>query len=92
MPNDEAEELREAEAMLRKIPEYEWLITNGLQWWTVPQLAEHLPIGEAAIRARIHEFPGAQDYGDKIGYRIPKSGVIMYLARILVRQQQQDAG
>ncbi|MDE1904916.1 MAG: hypothetical protein KGH75_00515 [Rhodospirillales bacterium] len=93
MADADTEAINAAEALLRNIPEYDWLTKGGLQWWTIPQLAEHLPLGEAAIRARIREFPGAQDYGEKIGYRIPRSGVILYLARILVEQQRhQDAG
>jgi len=82
-----------AEALLRTIPEYAWLTQSGRQIYTTAEVAEYLHIGVFAVRVRCQDglFPGAIDYGIGIGWRIPRSGLILYLAN-RVQQGQIDAG
>jgi hypothetical protein len=82
--------LEEAENLLSRIPEYNWLTKDGTDWYKAEELATHLGIGEHAVRARCKDgsIHGATFYGEKIGWRIPRSGVILYLASIVSSQGQ----
>ncbi len=81
MPSDD--EIREGEQVLAQFPEYRWLTSSGLQWWTVSEVADHLGVGKDVVRGwcERQEIPGAVLYGQQIGWRMPRSGLIVYCAR-----------
>jgi hypothetical protein len=76
------EEISQAEAYLRSYPEFDWLTKNGQQWFRTQEVSDGLGIGEAAVRAICDrgEIDGAINYGKPIGWRMPRTGLIMYLA------------
>lgn len=78
---------------MRQYPDYDWLTKSGLQFWTVSEVAKNLNIGPAAVRARCESgaFDGALFYGVQIGWRIPRSGLIVYLATLARDGRQFDA-
>ena len=83
MPEDSAA----AEQLLAAIPEYAWLVQSGKQWWTVAEVSEALGIGLGAVRALAErgDIAGAVLYGQQIGWRLPRSGLVLYLARLQQR-------
>ncbi len=74
--------LQEAERILAQLPEYAWLTGSRKSWWTVSEVAEQLEIGESAVRSWCERglIPGAVLHTRQLGWRIPKSGLIQYLA------------
>jgi hypothetical protein len=87
MPTDE--EMIEATAYLAQFPEYRWLTTGGLQMYRISDITPHLAVGEKAIAALCErgEIAGAVSFGTPIGWRIPRSGLIVWLAAQVRRNQ-----
>lgn len=101
MDNDtivKAEELKQAEEFLRRrgVPEDQWLLESGQQYYAVAELkGSLLGLSDDAINAALNrgEFPNATLPSRQMGWRIPRSGVIYYLAvRRGFQTQQQAAG
>lgn len=84
---------REALAMLREIPEYDWLTGSDAPWWTVEQVASHTGVSEETVRSRAKggEIPGAIQYDRPVGWRLPRSGLLAFYSE-RYRRQQQSAG
>ncbi|HEX9413779.1 MAG TPA: helix-turn-helix domain-containing protein [Ktedonobacterales bacterium] len=76
------DDLAEAEAVLRQWPEYAWLTESGVQWYRVGDVADHLGMSRETMRAMCERgaIPGAVNYGQQLGWRIPRSGLLRYLA------------
>lgn len=81
MPDEE--ELRVAEQQLAGFPEYDWLRLSNTLWWTVSEVAEHLGVGRDVVRAwcERHEVPGAVLYAPQVGWRMPRSGLVVFCAK-----------
>jgi hypothetical protein len=79
--------LQEAERILAQLPEYAWLTKNAKLWWRVAEVAEHLEIGESAVRSWCERglIPGAVLHTRQLGWRIPRSGLVQYLAEAQTR-------
>jgi hypothetical protein len=75
-------DIQEAERILAQLPEYGWLTSDSKSWWTVSEVAEHLEIGESAVRGWCEKglIPGAVLHSRQLGWRIPRSGLMLYLA------------
>ena len=76
-------------------PEDAWALSDQ-QWYTVAEIAAKLAMSAGGIRnmAERDEFPGAIQYAEKrIGWRIPRSGVIAFIAtqRRATSQRRVDA-
>jgi hypothetical protein len=85
MPGDE--ELREAERVLAAYPEYRWLMgADGVskQWWSVADVAAQLDLTADVVRAWCQrgEIPGAVLYEKQVGWRMPRSGLVVYFAKL----------
>lgn len=80
-----SEELRAAEQTLRAIPEYAWLAESGQQWYTVAEVAEAMSIGKDVIRRWCERglIANAVMYGQQIGWRLPRSGLLLFFATIV---------
>jgi hypothetical protein len=76
------QELSEALDYLRQLSQYNWLTGNGLQWWTVPDVATALSVGETVIKRMCEDgtLIGAISYGAPLGWRIPRDALIIWLA------------
>lgn len=72
----------EAERVLAKLPEYAWLTNTQKAWWTVAEVAENLAIGASAVRNWCEQglIPGAVLHSRQLGWRMPRSGLLQYLA------------
>lgn len=83
-----------AEQALRHFPEYDWLTQSGQQWWAVTEIKEKLGIGEQAIRTRCENgmIPGAVNHGVAVGWRIPRRGLLMFVASLPRGGAKPDAG
>jgi len=83
----------EAEKILRPRAEYKWLTESGVQFWTVTDVAKNLNIGGNAIRVRCEDktIKDAIFYGTQLGWRIPRSSLLVYLAELVIRKSS-DAG
>jgi hypothetical protein len=80
-------EIAAAEQMLAAIPEYAWLVQSGKQFYTAAEVSAALGIGVGAVRALCErgDIAGAVLYGTQIGWRLPRSGLLLYLARLQQR-------
>lgn len=74
----------DAETTLSKIPEYNWLTKSSQQWWTVQQVAVGMGVGESVVRQRCTsgEIQGAYLASQQAGWRIPRSGLLVFLANL----------
>ncbi len=88
------EEMQAAEAELRARPEYDWLFTSGLQWFSTTDVSRGTGLATPTIRKRCEqgEIPGAAWYGADIGWRMPRSGLIEWFYRSLHGGAQETAG
>ncbi len=71
-----------AEPILARLPEYAWLTSSSKPWWTVAEVAENLVIGASAVRNWCEQglIPGAVLHSRQLGWRMPRSGLMQYLA------------
>ncbi len=78
------DETREALEILQAIPEYAWLVDSERPWFTVAEVSERTGVGEGGVRAWCERglIPGAVQFGHKIGWRIPRSGLLSYFASL----------
>lgn len=86
MPDQsENAEVRAAEQQLQAIPEYDWIARSGQQWFTVSEVATAMAVGKEAVRGWCERglIAGAVMYGQQIGWRMPRSGLLLYLADLV---------
>jgi len=76
----------EALSLLSKFPEYNWLINATKQFWNVSEVAQNLEQSEYLIRSRCKDgsIQGAYALSQQAGYTIPRSGLLLFLASLLV--------
>jgi hypothetical protein len=76
------EELQAIVERLAKWPEYDWLTQSGESWFKVSDVAEGLGFSRETVRAMCERgaIPGAVFYGQQLGWRMPQSGLLEYLA------------
>lgn len=73
--------LYKATRTLQRIPEYEWLFSEkGSGWLTVEQVAEAMQVSKKTVYSWCKDIIGARPAEGKGGYRIPRSGLIIFLA------------
>lgn len=84
MPDD-SNEVRAAERVLHAIPEYDWLSRSGQQWYTVSEVAPQMAVSKEMVRAWCErgQIVGAVLYGQQIGWRMPRSGLLLFFAEIV---------
>ncbi|HEV2459221.1 MAG TPA: hypothetical protein VGS80_12755 [Ktedonobacterales bacterium] len=85
-------EWKAAEALLDAIPEYHLLTRSPTPFWKVQQVAGPLGVTEHIVRNWCERgyIRGAIKYDDpQVGWRIPRSGLIVFLAERVRAQQQQ---
>jgi hypothetical protein len=73
-------ELEDAEARLN-LPEYQWLLGSTKPFWLVKEVADVLLISTNTVKKWCADglVPGAVDFGSG-GWRIPRTGLIIFLA------------
>lgn len=81
----EAQDVREATQALAPFPEYDWLTKSGTQWYTVAEVADQLAISKEAVRGWCERglIVPANLYGQQIGWRLSRSGLLVFFARIV---------
>lgn len=74
--------IAEAEAILRPIPEYDWLVRAGKQFWKGSEIAEVFGIDSRKVAewCAAGLIVGATEFGEKLGWRIPRSGLLLFFA------------
>lgn len=80
------EQIAEAEARLAQRPEFRWLAeAPDTAWFNVTEAARHIGIAASTMRKLCErgDMPGSIYYGPDIGWRIPRSGLVEYLARAI---------
>lgn len=84
---------QEAEQLLSATPGYGWLINDTRMFWSPADLEPFLGISANTIRrwADSGLIPGAVDFGTA-GWRIPRSGLIIFLASRLGGSKSSNAG
>jgi hypothetical protein len=85
--------IADAEAILRPIPEYDWLVRSGKQFWKGSEIAEVFGIDSRKVAEWCAEglIRGATEFGEKLGWRIPRSGLVLFFAE-RIRQGLPTAG
>ena len=86
------EELQAAEQLLAQWPEYACLTDErgAKSWYNVAEIARGAGVSRDTARDWCEKgaIPGAIYYGPDIGWRVPRSGLIEYLAGLQRRQHQ----
>ncbi len=84
--------MNEHEEMLRGRPEHAWLFTPNDGWYNATEVARGLGLTRKTVAeiCKRGEIPGALWYGEDIGWRMPRAGVIEFIAQRL--NSQQNAG
>lgn len=75
-------------------PEDAWVL-SGQQWYTAIEVAEHLGFSDEYVRrlAEGGRIPGAILHdARRIGWRLPRSGLIAYLAEQRRNTEQRQRG
>ncbi|MBA3822629.1 MAG: hypothetical protein H0X24_01840 [Ktedonobacterales bacterium] len=74
--------IADAEALLRPIPEYDWLVRSGKQFWKGSEVAEVFGIDSRKVAEWCADglIVGATEFGEKLGWRIPRSGLLVFFA------------
>jgi hypothetical protein len=80
--------VEQAQEILTKIPEYAWLTASSELWFTTGEVAAALRTSPATVRSWCERgaIAGASDYGGRIGWRMPRSGLLLYFAATVTRQ------
>ena len=83
---------QEAEQILRSTPGYDWLINDTRMFWSPAELEPFLSVSANTIRrwADSGLIPGAVDFGTT-GWRIPRAGLMIYLASRLGGNKASNA-
>jgi Helix-turn-helix domain len=88
------DEFSRALAYLRErgFPEDAWILGDGQQWFKVSEVADPLGLSTNNLRtlAEQGKIPGAVLHGKQTGWRLPRSGIVIFLARL--RQEQEARG
>jgi len=84
--------MSDIEQRLQAQPEYAWLFKANDGWYNVTETARGLGVSRTTVTEWCREkvIPGAIYYGEDIGWRIPRSGLIVFLVERL--GEQQNAG
>jgi hypothetical protein len=71
-----------AEAMLRTIPEYDWLTKSNKLFWRSSEIAEIFGIDSRTVIEWCTSglIEGATGFGEKLGWRMPRSGLLLFFA------------
>lgn len=90
------EELDKAEAFLKmlNLPEDDWIIKHGQQYFSIGEVVDKLfglEVNGIRKRAEDGAIPGAIQL-DERHWRLPRSGLIYYIAEQRKRQAQTNAG
>lgn len=80
--------LAEAEAELRRMGRFDWLIRSGQQAWSVYDVAREyaaatgVPISHDTVTRWFKRLPdgGAENYGGTIGWRAQRDALIVFFA------------
>ncbi len=73
----------DAEHYLREFPEFTWLTDVAPDfWYKITEVAASLRLGEAVVRNACArgDISGAINYGPRIGWRMPRRGLLLYCA------------
>lgn len=73
-----------AEAILRRIPEFDWLTGNERQWFAVNRIVHGYAMANETVKRLAPKVPGAMQYPGSGRWRIPRSGLMVYFARKVV--------
>lgn len=78
------EELERFEKSLSIRPEYNWLTQNPSPWRNMSEVATGMGVSRQTIKSWCErgQIPGAIDYGQDIGWRMPRSGLIEFIANL----------
>lgn len=79
----------DSESMLKARPEFAWVLAPGDGWFNVSEIARGLGVSRKIVTdwCRDGAIPGVVYYGEDVGYRVPRSGLIEFLAARLRGQQ-----
>ncbi len=83
----------DAERYLREFPEFTWLTdTAPDHWYKIIEVADALRLGETAVRNACMRgsINGAINYGPRIGWRMPRRGLLLYFAAKKQQSRQSD--
>ena len=71
-----------AETMLRRIPEYDWLTKSNKLFWRSSEIAEIFGIDSRTVIewCTNGQIRGATGFGDRLGWRMPRSGLLIFFA------------
>lgn len=74
----------EAEARLQAVPEYAWILANSNQWYSAVEVAKQLGVSSDVVSkwCRERRIPGAVQMERRIGWRLPRSGILVFLAEL----------
>ena len=91
------EAIAEAQRLLASIPEYHWLTQSDQAWFTVAEVAPNMAVSKETVRGwcEAGQIKHATLYQQQVGWRMPRSGLLLFFAeRVRERQQpgQQHAG
>jgi hypothetical protein len=90
MPEPTSDEVARAEAMLSRVPEFAPLVGDGRPFWKTGEVAGLLGVTDHIVRGWCEsgQIRGATKYDQNVGWRIPRSGLLVFLA---TRQSGQQA-
>jgi excisionase family DNA binding protein len=73
--------LEKATRTLRRLPEYRWLFSETTpDWFTTEQVAERMGVSKKTVYGWAKHIIGARPAEGKAGYRMPRSGLVIFLA------------
>jgi hypothetical protein len=79
--------VEQAQAILARIPEYAWLTSGNEQWYSPGEVAAAMGINAATVRLWCDrgDVVGAINYGGRMGWKLPRSGLLLYFAALAER-------
>ncbi len=88
----ENEEVQEAQRTLAAIPEYDWLTRSTQPWFSVSEIAPQMGVSKEAVRGWCErgEIQHATLYTQQVGWRMPRSGLLMFFAARVRAGEQRD--
>lgn len=86
MPPPDMSVERAAE-VLSGIPEYAWLVESDQPWWKAAEVAKHAGVTADVVRSWCDsgKIQGAMLYAQQVGWRMPRSGLLLFFAGIVNR-------
>jgi hypothetical protein len=87
------DELQAAQQFVCARPEYSWVCTHPNNWFTVSDISRYSGLSRPIVRGLVESgtFPGAIQYTESVGWRVPRSGLVEYYARQLGWKTGQQA-